>query len=58
MDTLEDASKTLQSLQAQLKNLAATDGDKRKNLLQEARKLVKALESPEEVVFRQSFEVR
>lgn len=60
MDTVEEIRGALQSMQEKLLKLSSSKLQEvdRRSLLGDARDLVKCLERPEEVVFRQSFEVR
>lgn len=60
MNTVEEIRGALQSIQEKLLKLSSIELQDldRRSLLGDARNLVKCLERPEEVVFRQSFEVR
>lgn len=60
MKTVEKIRRDLQSMQEKLLELSSDKFQEaeRRSLLENARNLVKCLERPEEVVFRQSFEVR
>lgn len=58
MNTMEEIRRALQSMQEKLLKLSSNElqENDRRSLLGDARDLVKCLERPEEVVFRQSFE--
>lgn len=60
MATVQDVNEALRNMREKLSKLPpdALEYVDRRSLLEEARNLVKTLERPEEVVFRQSFEVR